>query len=92
MNVQTAEATLLELTPDTMIQIPGRKQPVRVESVEMINGNVYVFTTSGRVRPGSIKGGTLKADRWNPGKFSWQSTMQQQVVTIDSFEVLGLAA
>jgi hypothetical protein len=88
--MSTARA-ILSLTPGTMIQIPGKKQPVRVTSVEVIHGTPYAFTTSGRVRPRAFAGGSLCVDKFNDGQYLWQATMQQQVVRIDSFTVLGLA-
>ena len=92
--MNTANA-ILSLTPGTMIQIPGKKQPVRVTEVKMIGETAYAFTTSGRVTPGTygaeIKGGCLTPCPFDADRFRWQPTMQQKVVTIDSFAVLGLA-
>jgi hypothetical protein len=89
---EAATSILATLEVGMMLTIPGRKQPVRVtEVVTYPNGSVNVYTTSGRVRPGAYSGGLLQANGFRDTGFLFQATLQQQVVSIDGFEIAGFA-
>lgn len=86
----TARETIPTLIEGTMLMIPGKKQAVRVTEVMDHNGSLYVYTTSGYVRPGAFKGGKLWFCR-HTERLIWQATAQQQAVVVSSVQVAGLA-
>ena len=81
-------SNISNLIAGTLLKVEGRKNPIRAVGTETINGRLYVSTTCGRQRPGSIAGGCISIFR---DVLVYAPTAKMNTIMRPHIEILGLA-